>query len=200
METQRVIIGNVLRSDIRVFVVASRLKEPEVPTFGSFVRVEIQQGQAELIGLIYDIRLQDDPFLRNLAATLTPETPRYQEIIRDQQENRAVPVEIAVAAVGYRDANGYHYSLPPQPPMVLFRIVACTADEVRQITARPDFMRVLLENRDIPADELIPAVLRTATQLRPAAEREAYLLDAGRYLARLIGRAPIRLESLLRRL
>jgi hypothetical protein len=84
--------------------------------------------------------------------------------------------------------------------MVLCRIVACTADEVRQITARPDFMRALLENRDIPADELIPAVLRTATQLRPAAEREAYLLDAGRYLACLIGRDPIRLESLLRRL
>ncbi len=200
MDTQRVIIGNVLRSDIRGFVVASRLREPEVPTFGSFVRAEIQQGQAELIGLIYDIRLQDDPFLRNLAATLTPDTPRYQEIIRDQQENRAIPVEIAVAAVGYRDARGYHYSLPPQPPMVLFRIVACTADEVRQITARPDFMRTLLENRDVPADELIPAALRTAALLRSESERDGYLVSAGRYLARLMGRDPIRLESLLRRL
>ena len=29
-------IGNVLRADIRGFVVASRIPEPDVPTFGTF--------------------------------------------------------------------------------------------------------------------------------------------------------------------
>ena len=30
-------IGNVLRADIRGFVVASRIPEPEVPTFGALI-------------------------------------------------------------------------------------------------------------------------------------------------------------------
>jgi hypothetical protein len=199
-----IIIGNVLRSDIRSFVIAARLKEPEVPTFGAFVRAPIQQGQAILIGLIYDIRLRDDPFLRNLAATVTPDNPNYAEIIKDQQENRAIPVEISVAAIGYGDNDGheghYRHGLPPQPPLILHSITSCDTDEIRAITAAPDFMRPLLDNRDIPLVELLPPVLRTAARLQPEADQEHYLVTAGRYLARQMGRDLIRLESILQRL
>lgn len=200
-DTDRVItIGNVLRADIRGFVVASRIPEPDVPTFGTFVRAAIQQRQADLIGLVYNITLQDDPFLKNLAVTVIEDDPRYAEIIRDQQENRAIPVEIAVAAIGYRDEDGYHYGLPPQPPMILHRITVCSKDEVRHITAAPDFMRALFDNRDVPADELIPTALQRAARLRPEALRAEFFLEAGRYLAHYLGRDPARLERILRRL
>ena len=198
---QTIAIGNVLRSELRSFVVASRIPAPEVPTFGAFVRAPIQQETAELIGLVYDIRLQDDPFLRNLAATVVPGNPEYDEIIRDQRENRAVPVEISVAAVGYRygETGGYTYGYPPQPPMVLHRIEVCSAEEVAAITSTPDFMRALLDNRDLPADELIPTVL---LQTAPAdvGDRRRYLIAAGQYLARHLGRDPVRLEKILRRI
>ncbi len=196
-------IGNVLRADIRGFVVASRIPEPEVPTFGTFVRAPIQQGRAQLIGLVYDIRLQDDPFLRDLAASVVEGDPSYEEVIRDQREVRAVPVEISVVAVGYHDERGYHYGLPPQPPMILHRIDVCPPDEVRAITAQPDFLRPLLENRDVPADELITRALLRAAPLHGAedgAERQDYLLQAGRYLARRLGREPLRLETILQQL
>lgn len=198
-------IGNVLRADIRGFVVASRIPEPDVPTFGTFVRAAIQQERADLIGLVYNITLQDDPFLKNLAVTVIEGDPHYAEIIRDQQENRAIPVEIAVAAIGYRDEDGdagrgYHYGLPPQPPMILHRIVVCSKAEVRHITAAPDFMRALFDNRDVPADELIPTALQRAARLRPEALRGEFFLEAGRYLAHYLGRDPIRLERILRRL
>jgi hypothetical protein len=193
-------IGNVLRADIRGFVVASRIPEPDVPTFGTFVRAAIQQRRADLIGLVYNITLQDDPFLKNLAVTVIEDDPRYAEIIRDQQENRAIPVEIAVAAIGYRDEAGYHYGLPPQPPMILHRIVVCSKDEVRHITDAPDFMRALLDNRDVPADELIPTALQRAARLRPETLRGEFFLEAGRYLAHYLGRDPARLERTLRRL
>jgi hypothetical protein len=194
-------IGNVLRADIRGFVVASRIPEPDVPTFGTFVRATIQQRRADLIGLVYNITLQDDPFLKNLAVTVVEGDPRYAEIIRDQQENRAIPVEISVVAVGYRDDNRvYHYGLPPQPPMILHSIMVCSKDEVRHITASPDFMRTALDNRDVPTDELIPTVLRRAAGLRPEALREEFFIEAGRYLARYLGRDPIRLERILRQL
>ena len=199
-QQKTITIGNVLRADIRGFVVASRIPEPDVPTFGTFVRAAIQQHRADLIGLVYNITLQDDPFLKNLAVTVVEGDPRYAEIIRDQQENRAIPVEISVTAVGYRDDEGYHYGLPPQPPMILHSITVCSKDEVRHITASPDFMRAVLDNRDVPADELIPTALQRAARLRPVAQREAFYVEAGRYLARYLGRDPIRLERILRRL
>ncbi len=188
-------IGKVLRADIRGFVVASRIPEPDVPTFGTFVRAPIQQEHAHLIGLVYNICLQDDPFLKNLAVSIDESD---EEIIRDQRENRSIPVEISVAAVGYCDPAGYHYGLPPQPPMVLYRITVCDKDEVRQITQAPDFMRAILENRDVPADELIPMALQRAAQLQPENTRREFYLEAGRYLARYLGRDPIRLEQILR--
>ncbi|HNT75713.1 MAG TPA: hypothetical protein PKH77_11920 [Anaerolineae bacterium] len=192
---QTLTIGNVLRADIRGFVVASRIPEPEVPTFGTFVRAPIQQGRTDLIGLVYNISLQDDPFLKNLAINLDQAD---EEIIRDQRENRVIPVEISVAAVGYRDEKTYRYGLPPQPPMVLYRITVCDADEVRAITASPNFMRPLLENRDVPAADLIPAAIRRAAELLPEAAREAFYLQAGRYLAHYLGRDPIQLEQILK--
>ncbi len=198
---QTITIGNVLRADIRGFVVASRIPAPEVPTFGAFVRAPIQHGTAELIGLVYDIRLQDDPFLRNLAANVVPGNPDYDEIIRDQRENRAVPVEISVVAIGYRyhEAESYLYGYPPQPPMVLHQIAVCSPEEVHRITASPEFLRTLLDNRDLPADELIPTVLHQ-TAPDEGADRQAYLLGAGRYLAQHLGRDPVRLEKILRRI
>lgn len=198
---QIITIGNVLRADIHGFVVASRIPEPEVPTFGTFVRAPIQDGHAELVGLVYNISLQDDPFLRNLAVTVTPGDPWSEEIIRDQRENRVIPVEISVAAVGYRydGEKGYHYGLPPQPPMILHQITVCAGEEVKQITDAPDFLRSLIDNREIPADELIPAALTRAAPLHGDMGKY-FLLDAGRYLARYLGRDPIRLERILRQI
>jgi hypothetical protein len=199
--THVITIGNVLRADIRGFVVASRIPEPEVPTFGTFVRAPIQHNQAQLIGLVYDIRLQDDPFLRNLAVTVRPDDPAFHEIIQDQRENRVIPVEISVAAVAYHyvDDLQCRYGLPPQPPMILHQITVCARDEVARITRSPDFMRALLDNRDIPADELIPTALLRAAPLHTGAEYD-FLLNAGRYLARNLGRDPARLERILQRI
>jgi len=190
-------IGTVLRADIKGFVVASRIPEAKVPTFGTFVLAPIQQGQADLIGLVYNITLQDDPFLRNLAININQSD---EEIIRDQRENRALPVEIAVAAVGYRANDVYYYGLPPQPPMVLYRITVCSPEEVAHITRSPDFMRALLDNHDVPANDLIPTALRRAAKLREVEQQDAFYLEAGRYLARYLGRDPIRLEQILRQL
>jgi hypothetical protein len=194
-------IGNVIRADIRGFVVASRIPAPEVPTFGTFVRAPIQQNTAELVGLVYDIRLQDDPFLRNLATTVFAGDPQAEEIIRDQRENRAVPVEIAVASIGYRYGSDgpYTYGYPPQPPMVLHEITVCSNAEIEAITASPDFLRALLDNRDIPADELIPTTVMHAATFRGPQPR-AYLLRTGKYLAQELARDPVRLERVLRRI
>jgi hypothetical protein len=198
-ENKRAIpIGNVLRANIRGFVVASRIPEPQVPTFGTFVRAPIQGDQAQLLGLVYDIRLQDDPFLRHLAVAVDESNPQHQAIIADQRE-RVVPVEISVAAIGYRDdAGAYYHGLPPQPPMILKQIKVCEKEEVRQITEQPNWIAPLLDNQDVPVDALIARALQRSSRLHEA--REPYLVEAARYLARYLARDPLRLETILRQL
>lgn len=190
------VVGRVLRSSIRGFVVASRIPAPDVPVFGSFVKAEIQQGTTELIGLVYDIQIADDPFIRQLALQEEPD----QVALADQREIRGVPIEIGVVAVGYRNAEQIYHGLPPQPPIMLNRILICDGDEIRTFTQRLDFVRLLLNSRELPVDELIVSCLRLATQTRPESERRPFLLNAGRELARLIGADLVRLEALLERL
>jgi hypothetical protein len=187
------VVGRVLRSSIRGFVVASRIPEPDVPIFGSFVKAEIQRGATELIGLVYDIQIADDPFIRQLALQEEPD----QIALADQREIRGVPIEVGVVAVGYRDGAQIFHGLPPQPPIMLNRIFICGGDEVRAFTERLDFLRLLLNSREVPADELIVSCLRLAAQARPEPDRRPFLLNAGRELARLMGADLVRLEALL---
>lgn len=190
------VVGRVLRSSIRGFVVASRIPEPDVPVFGSFVKAEIQRGATELIGLVYDIQIADDPFIRQLALQEEPD----QVALADQREIRGVPIEIAVVAVGYRDGENIFHGLPPQPPIMLNRILICSSEEVRAFTERLDFLRLLFNSREMPADELIISCLRLAARAHPESERRTFLLDSGRELARMMGADLVRLEALLGRL
>jgi hypothetical protein len=189
-------VGRVLRSSIRGFIIASRIPEPDVPVFGAFVRVKVQQGATDLIGLVYDIQVADDPFVRQLAMQEEPD----EVALADQREIRGVPIEVSVLAVGYCQGETILHGLPPQPPIMLNRIFVCDPALVRDFTARLDFLRLVYNSREVPADELIMASLRVAAQARPVAERELFLIEAGRELARLMGSDPVRLEALLQRL
>lgn len=190
------VVGRVLRASIRGFTVASHIPEPDVPVFGAFVRAAIQGGASELVGLVYDIQIADDPFVRQLALQEEPDPVA----VADQLEVRGVPIEVGVVAVGYRSGGRFVHGLPPQPPIMLNRIFICSDEEVRAFTARLDFVRLLLNTRELPVDELILASLRLAAQARPEAERRDFLLGAGRELAHLLGGDLVRLEALLERL
>ena len=189
------LIGRVLRSSIRGFVVGSRIPEPDVPVFGSFVRAEIQEGQTHLIGLVYDIHISDDL----LVEQFTVQKEQDQVGVADQLYNRTV-IEVSVIAVGYRKDGRIFQGLPPQPPIMLKRILICDDDEVHAFTQRLDFLRLLFNSREMPVDELTVSCLRLAAQARPESERKPFLLNAGRELARLMGADLVRLEALLGRL
>ena len=84
--------------------------------------------------------------------------------------------------------------------MTLDWLYQCSDEEVRAFTARFDYFRLVLEAREVPVDELLAASLRDAAAARPEGERETFLVEAGRELARLLAGDPVRLEGLLRRL
>ena len=189
-------IGRLLRSSTTGYVFGCSVPEPAVPLFGMFVKAPAQRGQSEVIGLIYNIAIEDDAFVRQMVAT--PDLP--EAYIQDQRLNRQVPIEVSVLSVGYRQGEAYVQSLPPQPPITLYRISSCSDHEVCEFTKRLDYMQLILNAPDAPADELIASALLRAADCRPPEDRSRFLRQAGRELARLLNRDLARLENLLRRI
>ncbi|MBP7693257.1 MAG: hypothetical protein KA764_15140 [Anaerolineales bacterium] len=189
-------IGRLLRSATSGFVFGCRIPEADVPCFGDFVKAPAQRGRSTVIGLVYDLVIQDDAFVRPLVAT--PDLS--DEYVLDQRENRHVPIEVSVLAVGYREPAGYVHSLPPQPPLTLDSIDLCAPEEIRVFTERLDFLRLIVESVEAPADELAAAAVRRAAGAQPPQDRAAFLHRAGRELARLLPRDLPRLNRVLQRL
>ena len=191
-------VGRVLRAGTRGFAIGCAVMQPDIPAFGSFVRAEGLAPGSGIYGLIYDVSVEDDPFVRRFIGADPPE-----EVVRDQRENRQVPIEVSVLAVGCSDSDSkdtIHHRLPAQPPVTLDWLYQCSDEEIRTFTARFDYFRLVLDAREVPADELLAASLRAAKDVRPEDERDAFLVAAGRELARLLAGDPVRLEGLLRRL
>ena len=189
-------IGRVTRCSTRGFVGAVRLPEPEWPVFGTYCQAEAQQGRSHVIGLIYDLSIEDDELARQLAASesLSPEQ------LADSQINRQVPVEYRALAIGYRNGDGFVQSLPPQPPLTLAPIHRLSPADVRQFTGHLEFLKLILAVPEIPVDDLLAAALQAAAAVRPENERRVYLVSAAAECARLVGRDLTRLESLVRSL
>jgi len=185
-------VGRIIRSSTTRFAVGCRVLRPEVPVFGGLVKVQVLDD--EVYGLIHDVRMEDDPYVRQIAA-LDEVRPEY---IEDQRRNRQVPIEVGVLVVGYRRAGAIIHRLPPQPPLSLDVLYTCPAEELAEFAERFDYFRLVLDNRDLPADELLAANLRYAAEARE--EGEYFLLDAGRELARLLALDLVRLDGLLRRI
>lgn len=187
-------VGRIIRSSTTRFAVGCQVLRPQVPVFGSLVKVGVL-GDDEIYGLIDDVRMEDDPYVRQVAA-LEVERP---EIIEDMRRNRQVPIEVGVLVVGYRQGNSIYHRLPPQPPLSLDVIRTCAADELVAFTERFGYFRLVLDSRDLPADELLAAHLRYTAKAR-GDSGQAFLLDAGRELARLLSTDLVRLDALLRRI
>ena len=193
-------VGRIVRSSTTRFAVGCETMQSEVPTFGCLVKVRAL-GDVEIYGLICDVRMEDDPFVRQMAI-VQEERP---EAIEDQRRNRQVPIEVAVLVVGFRRGGEIHHRLPPQPPYSLDVIRTCDDVELQAFTQQFDYFRLVLDNRDLAADELLAANLRRAAvardpQLAPGGPGYAFLVEAGRELARLLAADPPRLDALLRRI
>ena len=196
-----VTIGRLLRSSTTGFVFGCSVPEPEVPRFGDFVKAPAQRGRTNVIGLIYDIVIEDDPFVRQMVATRDLD----EAYILDQRENRQVPIDVAVLSIGYY-AGGEDppariiCGLPPQPPVTLDSIRSCTPAEILDCTSSFDYLRLVMNSAEAPVDELIVVSLRKAAAVRSPEDQLPFLRSAGRELAKLMSRDLPRLENLLRRI
>ena len=194
---QATIVGRVLRSSTTSFTVGCRQliseQDQRIPEFGALVRADAAGGSL-VYGLIYNVTIEDDAFVRQLVAAGV-ESP---EIIEDQRQKRQVPVVVDVLVAGSgRDLEVYH-RLPAQPPSTLDQIYLCNAAEIVRFTERHDWLRAVLGSIEAPADQLLIAALRNAAQARPPDQRDAYLIAVGRELAKLLALDLTRLDGILR--
>ena len=157
-------IGRILQASTTEFIVGCRIDQLTAPGFGDLVRAPIEKDFA-VYGLIYDIRIEEDGLVRQMATI----NPIEAAVIADNQVNRIVPIEMRVIVVGYKYKGQIKHQLPSRPALSLDSINLCSNEELIEFTTvgEFDYFRHLLRNnvlqgKDAPVGELISTHLKKA--------------------------------------
>jgi len=193
-------VGRVLRASTRGFDCGTHSRElGRQHDFGAFVKVPISntneaEGDIHAVGLIYKVEIKDD----QLISELVMGDELSDTIIRDQRENRMIPVEVKIVNVGFMVHGRMIHSLPPRPPMSLADVVLMQPEEIYRFTNRPDFFRLVLGASEVPSDDLLAASVNyAALEAYPDAERYGFRVKCGQQLARDISNDLKRLNHVL---
>ena len=151
-ETKVYEIGKLMRASINGFVAGCSIEEYQIPAFGDLVRTAIS-ADLSLFGVIYDISMQDDGMVKQLASS--KDVPDY--VVQDNLQNRIIPIEISILSLGYQQGEEIRHLLPPRPPYSLNKIYLCTEAEILGFTGEIQFgyLRHFLRNPDLPIGELL---------------------------------------------
>ncbi len=188
--------GRVIRSSIETFVFGTRVPEQATPACGSLVKVSAVNEKVTLIGVIYDIAVQENALTRMIARASSEDLRGEESALREQAF-----VEGSVLCLGYLDARGRaRYTFPAQPPWLLDKVLNCEDDEIRRFTSNPRFLVPILRSRAIGLSysRLIVATIERAASLH--ADRRAFIESCAEELARQLSDRPVELDDLLREL
>jgi hypothetical protein len=183
MDEMELEIGRVLRANTTGFAVGSRVNQLSTPGFGSLVKAQPVGEQEAIYGLIYNINIDDDQLIRRLVMV---EAPR-KEVIEDQRNNRILPIEMSVLAIGYRLNGNFHYSLPPRPPLNLDPVILVRdAAEIKHFSDNLGYLRLILraEGGRVPVDQLMVAHMHEVYRRR--GEDVAWIVSVVRELIELL--------------
>lgn len=195
------IIGRVLRASTRGFDCGAHSRNiSDLHDLGMFVKAPVaNDDRIVAVGVVYKMEIKDDQLISELVmGDMVPD-----QILRDQRDNRMIPVEIKVLNVGYMVNGVCYHSLPPRPPMSLCDVYACNSYEVAQFTQALDYFRIILQASEVPTDDLISAAIRysafalgydTPEQQRA---RYDYYVTCGQRLARELSHDLKRLSHIL---
>ena len=161
--TQQYEIGRLLSAGISGFTAGCRVNQLSVPSFGALVRAPLGEGY-QVYGLIHDIHIDDDGLVRQLVTSNNVS----DDVMRDNRENRIVPVEMSVLAVGYEQDGKVHHLLPPRPPLSLDVIYLCDDKDLVRFTdaGRFGYFRHILNAKDAPIGEVLAAHIQQAGKAR----------------------------------
>ena len=157
--------GRILRASTAGFAVGCRVGELQHPAFGSLVKAQPVDEREAIYGLIYDMHIDDDPLVRRLVLAENPP----ESVINDQRDNRLLPIEMSVLAVGYTQNGTIRHSLPPRPPLNLDPVELCQEQaEIIRFTDNLGYLRLILraQGGNVPVDQLLVAHITQVHHLR----------------------------------
>jgi hypothetical protein len=158
-------IGRVLRASTQGFVVGCQVRQLSAPSFGCLVKAQPVEAREVIFGLLYDMNVADDPLVRRLILA----DNQTEAVINDQRQNRLLPIEMSVLAVGYRRDGLIYHGLPPRPPLNLDPVILCQdSTEIERFTERLGYLRLILRaaNLGVPVDQLLVAHVQGIYQQR----------------------------------
>ena len=132
-----------------------------------------------------------------------PLTPRGRNLETEEEIYAANPqlsamltTRFAGLVVGFGAGPTVRFGLPPQPPNLHAFVFACDSDETAAFTNDLGWMRLLLTDGSAAVDSALAGFLRRSAAV--VADRQGFLLRAGRTLAAELSRDPQRLQAILR--
>ncbi|MHB1413804.1 MAG: hypothetical protein ACYC1C_01010 [Chloroflexota bacterium] len=190
-------IGEVIEASSTEFV-AESYELHDAPPLGALLRTG--DGANEIYAVTCHTRTGSiDPGRRPIARGRDDEDE--EEIYRRHPElPQLLRTEFRALVVGFKDGDSIRHYLPPRPPRLHGFVYLCGGEELLAFTERLDFLpTVLSASPPVPADELVAAFLRLAGAARPT-DGHAFLVAAGKELARSLSADPRRLSAVLMRM
>ena len=183
MIAESIEMGRLLRAGTTGCIIGCKVSKISLPSFGGLVRIPLDE-RYQVFGLIYDIHIDDDGLVRQLVTALN--VP--DDVIRDNRENRNVPVEVSVLFAGYEQDGRVIHLLPPRPPLTLDAIYPCSFAEMVRFTGsgRFGYFRHILRAADVPIPELIAAHVLQAGQAHAACGDPAWTARSTQELIALL--------------
>ncbi len=196
-------VGEVIETSLTNYT-AQTYKLDDSPPFGGLVRVCDRGRRSEIFGVVHHIATGGIDPGRRATARGNGEFPLNDEQIYSEnpQLSRLLRTEFGVTVLGCRklDSDGQPgrttYVFPDYPPPLHYSVVLCSPQALIEFTNEPRYLRTLLEARDAPTEELTAAVLRRGAEARGMQGRD-WLVESGRYLARLLKEDYDRLRLIL---
>ena len=166
------------------------LKFPVMPPFGSWIKsFDEESGNKILAVVTYVTTSPIDSVHRARALGLSleelrEEQPQIFAMLKTEFKAAIVGFEMPTAAKSDRHLGQVYQYLPPRPPQIHQSVYHCDAEEVVNFTENLDFLRTLLQVKDIPVESLVAASVREVYRLRQA--NRDWLVDVGRTLSTLL--------------
>ena len=154
-------IGRILRADAIHCVVGCQINQAEIPAIGDMVYIPVPNNE-RIFGIICNILVDDDGLIRQLVTS----DNIADSVIRDNQLNRNVPLEMEVCFIGHTQQGKILQLLPPRPPFSLDRMMSCSAEEIAAFFSAGTFgyFRHILRDQSPYVEEIITAHLRLVQQ------------------------------------
>jgi hypothetical protein len=189
-ESSYQIVGQVVQADIAGFTAGWPLHQ--TPPLGSLLKVA--EGST-IFAVVCNARTESIDG-RPPVARLSGETDLESYLEKHPHLRHLLQTTCDAVVVGHQDGAQVRHYLPSAPAPLFAPVRVCSAEETARFSQELDFLKLLLAS-PTHSDEMTAACLRRAAAAHT--DGRAFLVRAGKELARLLGAEPQRLTSILRR-